>query len=128
MSLLDVATKYKYYNIGKGSATLVFLALAGNPSTAVLTAGVIGQFVFSFLTWASTMLASVGIVLANVGVDWIDTRLEKGDFDGAWDEAFKKINEKGNTLTPEEVKAIDDKVIAAHNSFGTFGKLRGDAG
>lgn len=128
MSITETAAKYKFEGIGKASATATFLALAAKPELLVLTQGPVGKVIFFLLTWFYSALASMGLVMLNVGISNIQILAQKEGFDATWDEVFKVINEKGDTLTEAEKKALDDKVIAAHNKFGTFGKLLVDGG
>ncbi len=125
MGIFDAAFKYKFDGIAKASATVTFLALAST-SFAPLTIGFTGKVFFFFLQFFYTGLASIGLVVLNIGIADLKTISEKNDFDGSFDEAFKIINAKGGKLTDAEKKSIDNKVIAAFRKFGAFGQLFDD--
>lgn len=71
-------------------------------------------------------MADKGLIILNIAAADINTIAEKESFDGSFDEAFKEIHESKDRLTPEQKKAIDDKVIFAFRKFATFGELRND--
>lgn len=123
MSALEPARKYKFEGIGKASATATFVALASTP-LAKLTQGFVGKILYALLTLFFSGLASVGLVVLNIGIAKVETLLEQKDFDGSFDEAFKIINAKGGKLTQQEIAEIDSKVIDAFRKFAVFGKLR----
>lgn len=73
------------------------------------------------------MLASGGLVMLNVGAEKLQTAVDKVDYDTSWETAERLINEirkTGRELTPEEIKAIDDKVIAQFRKFGKLGRKK----
>jgi hypothetical protein len=119
MTILPV--KHKFDNIGKGGAVLMMTVLASIPGVNFLTTGIFGQFTFEALKILNIYLADKGIILANVGVSNIDAMVDKGKFDAAFDDAFKEILAQQEPLTPEQIKAIDDKVIAAFDNFTNLG-------
>lgn len=117
------ADKHDLGGIGGTSAALVMAALASNPGTTFLTAGILGKIVYWFLSSLFTKLASMGLVLLNVGTEKLLTALYKSNFDGSFESAEKLIAEirgTGRELTPEETKKIDDDVI---NQFRKFAKM-----
>lgn len=112
--------KYRFEGIGATSATLTIAALAASP-LAWLTQGIQGRIVFHVLKWLYMGLASKGLIVLNIGAAKVEVLVQKGEFDGSMDEAFKLINERQGKLTPAEIKAVDDKVIIALRKFGRFG-------
>lgn len=126
--LPPAASKHKFEGIGKASALATFAAMALNPALVWFTQGLQGRILFWILSGFYSRLASLGLVMVNVGVANAETLEEKGDFDGSFDDAFKAINEKQGRLTPEDIVKIDDGVIRAFRKFAVFGRLRGDAG
>lgn len=114
------ASKHKLEGIGEASAAAVIAALAANPSTAFLAAGISARILFYILTKVFSGFASMGLVLLNVGADKLIVAVEKIDFDGSFESAEQFIDEirkTGRDITPEETKKIDDGVIE------TFRKL-----
>ncbi len=117
MGVLEEVTKYQFKNIGKASAVATFAALAVSyPPFLAFSQTFGGKCVFTVLCWLYTGLASIGVIVLNVGVDYIKTVAEKNQFDGTMESAIKSV-EQGN-LTPQQGAAIDDSVIQAHNNFG----------
>jgi ABC-type transport system involved in cytochrome c biogenesis permease subunit len=123
MGLLPpAATKYKFDGIGKAGAVATFAAMAMTPYAAI-TQGFWGKILFVFLEWFYSCLASVGLVVLNIGVANVETLIEQSEFDGSFEDAFKIINAKGGKLSDAEKAAIDNKVIAAFRKFASFGRL-----
>lgn len=121
------AGKHKLIGIGGASAKLVLAAFAGNPSLAFLTVGLPGKFVAWILTQFFSALASVGLVILNVGAARIETYFDGNSFDGSLDSAEKMIADirrQGRELTPEEIKKIDDPVIAAFRRWASFARRK----
>lgn len=119
--------KHKLDGIGAASASTVFAALMSNPGLAGLTRGFWGKIIFYFLTKIFSSLASLGLVLLNVGAAKIETLIDGKNFDGAWDSAdefIKAIRDSGREMTPEEIKKIDDPVIIAFRKFAGFARAK----
>ena len=70
-------SKHKLSGIGKATAIMVMASLAANPASLFLTVGVPGQILLFILTKIFTPLASMGLVMLNVGAG----RLEQGPKD-----------------------------------------------
>lgn len=121
------ATKYSFDGIGGASASLVLGALAANPSTLWLTTGFIGSVVRWCLTRLFSMLASTGLVILNVGAERIQGLIEQHDFDNSFDSAEKLLaaaRDAHQTLSPEQIKAIDDPVIRSFRKFASFARQK----
>lgn len=121
------AGKHKLIGIGGASAKLIMAAFAGNPSLAFLSVGLLGKFVSWILTQFFSALASVGLVLLNVGAERIETYLDGKSFDGSLDSAEKMIADirrQGRELTSAEIKKIDDPVIAAFRRWASFARKK----
>ena len=115
-----MAAKHEFTGIGSASATLTFVALAGSP-LAFLTQGFLGKITHYILTQIYSRLASQGLVVLNIGVARVQTMAQRKDFDGTFDDAFDLINKSGGRLNPDDIKAIDDRVISALRKFTDFG-------
>lgn len=117
MGVLEEATKYKFKNIGKASAVTTFAALAAiSPAWLAFTQSFWGKCFFTVLCWFYTALTSIGVIVINVGIDYVKVLSEKNTFDGTMESAINAVDHGG--LTPEQGAAIDDSVIHAHNEFG----------
>ena len=115
--------KHKFSGIGAASATMVLVALASNPSTLFLTTGILGKIIAWVLQNFFSMLASLGLVVLNVGASRVETLIDGKNFDGAYDSAeefIAAIRNTGRDLTPEEIKKIDDPVIEAFREWAGF--------
>lgn len=121
------AEKHDLDGIGDASASAAIAALAANPSTSFLTAGLSGKILFWILSKFFSALASMGLVVLNVGAEKLSTAISKAGYDGSFESAEKLIEEIRNTgrdLTPEEAKAIDDKVIEAFRKFAVIARKK----
>ena len=77
------------------------------------------------LTGIFSALASVGLVILNVGAAAVENLIDQHNFDGSFDTAEKlvdSIRQTGKAITPEQAKAIDDPVIAAFRKFASFAR------
>lgn len=116
-----------YWNIGKAGAAIIMAVFAATPATTFLTVGILGKIIFWILECICAYLASLGLIVLNVGAAKLDTIVDGGDFDGSWDTAEKLISGIRNTgrdLTPAEIKAIDQPVIDAFRKFANFGRTK----
>lgn len=104
---------------------MVLASLAANPATVFLTTGVPGKLLFALLSRIFSSLASMGLILLNVGAERLLTAVDKIGYDDSWDTADKLIEEirkTGRDLTPEEIKSIDEDVIKQFRKFAKLGK------
>jgi len=109
--------KYNFRGLKKLGAAGLRLALASSPYTAWALKG--GAFTTFFLEWFSNWLANNGLMILDVGYDYVAGELDQKRFDHALDEAMSEITEKGgrDALTAEQKKEIDDEVIKAARKF-----------
>jgi len=119
-------TKYKYEGIGETFAALVLAGVAGT-QFAWLTAGVLGKVFWFSSKLVGMGLASIGLVVLNVGAAKIETIMAESNFDGSWESAQRLISDirkEGRELTDEEKKRIDGPVKDAFRRFARFGRVR----
>ncbi len=117
----------RFTGIGEASASMVLAALAVNPSTTVLTTGILGKFTFLVFKILFTFLASLGLIVMNVGAAKLETVLDQHSFDGSFEEAeklIKKIRDSGKEISESDAAYIDAPVIAAFRKFANFGKAK----
>lgn len=105
---MAISGKYDFKGIKKHGASSLKLALASNPSTIWMTKV---PFIGTLFEFGVNWLANNGLIFMNVGAIVINGKLDQNALDKAIDEGLKKIG----TLTPEQMKEIDDKVIEAAN-------------
>lgn len=108
--------KYTFDNISKFSATMMFTALASSPF-AFLTNGFLGRVTFFTLKKLSNFLANKGLIIANIGVDYVSTLDQQKDLDTELEKAITIVANKKGRLTDEEKKRIDAPVMAAMRRF-----------
>lgn len=121
------AGKHKLEGIGAASAAMVTSAIALNPSTSWMVSGIPGKVISWILTKLFSMMASLGLVVLNVGASRIETLVDGKNFDGAWDSAeefIAAIRNTGREMTPEEIKKIDEPVIKAFRKWAKFGSTK----
>lgn len=120
MSSPNLFDRHSFKGIGAASASLVLAALSTRPELVFLTKGALGKLSYWLLTQIFSRLASVGLVMMNVGVSRIRTAVLKVGFDTSWQSAEKLISEiraQGRDLTEEEINSIDADVIDAFRKF-----------
>lgn len=125
--MLTPFTKRKLNGIGDASATLVLAALAASASTVFLTSGLTGKISFWLLSKLFSTLASLGLVILNVGAEKLLTAVDKAKYDGSWETAEKMMQEiqrTGRDLSPEEIQKIDEGVINAFRKFAKIGRKK----
>lgn len=110
---LDLCVRSDRFHRGsrnqKGAASWeIRAALASSPIGAVLNGPLGGTFGL-LLEWLNEWLANRGIILLNIGAFKINGHFDQGAFDRAMDEGLAKI-ESGETLSPEEMREIDERV------------------
>lgn len=119
--------KHKLEGIGSASAAMVLASFASNPSLSFLTLNMSGKILFWVLTKFFSAMASLGLVVLNVGAEKLLTALDKVNYDGSWESADKmmaEIRKTGRDLTPQETKTIDDEVIKSFRKFAKFGRKK----
>jgi len=117
--------KYKFWNIGEASASVIMAMMIANPQTAIFAQGFLGKILFFVFKIFCTYLANLGLIVMNVTAAKIETISDAGNFDESWNTAenlIKRIRDTGRELTEAEMKEIDDAVIVAFKKFATFGK------
>lgn len=128
MSILPPsADKHQLNGIGQASAASVFAVLAAYPPTAFLTAGFTGKMIYFFLCKIFTSLASMGLVMMNLGAEKLLGAIEKSNYDGSMESAYKLIEEirrTGRELSAEETQKIDDEVIIQFRKFAKMTRKR----
>lgn len=127
MAAIPSATKHKLEGIGEASASAIIAAWAANPSTAWLASGIAAKLSFFFLSHIFSGLASIGLVVLNVGAENLATALAKANYDGSWESAeamIKAIRDSGNELTEADIRRIDATVIVAFRRFGKIGRKK----
>lgn len=117
----------KFKGIGEAGAAMAMAALAANPATIGLTTGFTGKVIFFIWKLIFMALASIGLVVLNVGVAKIETIVDEKNMDDSWDDADKviaAIRATGRELTPEEELAIDTPVIDAFRKWASFARTK----
>ena len=118
---MGLSGKYNFPGIKKLGSAGLRVALASNASTAWMLK--FGSFTDLILEFVTNWLANKGLVMLNIGAIYVEGQLDQKSFDSAMDSAIRDITNLGGVdrLTPEQKKAIDDKVIKAARKFIVIG-------
>jgi hypothetical protein len=107
---MPLSGKYDFKGIKEQGANGLKLALASNPSTIWMTKL---PFVMSVLAFAVNWAANNGLIILNIGAIYVNGEVDQSILDRSIDDGLKKVEQAGATLTPEQIKEIDDAVIKA---------------
>jgi len=107
---MAISGKYNYSGIKKQGAAGLSALLASNPSTAWL---IKVPLINTLLEFISNYLANKGLILMNLGAIYVNGVVDQHLLDRAMEEGLKRVEQSGGTLTPEQIKEIDDAVIKA---------------
>lgn len=121
---MGLTGKYNFKGIKSASALTVFTAFAASPFLSWTTNGLVGRLTILLLEAGCNWLANKGLVILNVGHDYLKGHIDQAGLESAMKAAIKRVHETKTKLTPEEVKAIDDEVIAAFDKFAVHTKLK----
>lgn len=119
--------RYKFEGIGEASAAIILAGLAANPGTAFLTKSILGKIIFFIAKLLCMYLASLGLIIMNVGAAKLETIIRENKFDDVWNDSEKLIElirSTGRELTEDEIKQIDGPVIDVFRKFASFGRVR----
>lgn len=107
---MPLTGKYDFKGIKKQGASGIKLALSSNPYTLWLAKA---PGIDTLLEAFANYLANKGLIVLNIGAIYVEGQIDQSILDRSIDEGLKKIQQAGGTLTPEQVKEIDDAVIKA---------------
>lgn len=117
---MPISGKYDFKGIKKMGRLGLKSALSSNPSTAWILKG--GAFTDAVLDFVSNWLANNGLILLNGAAYYVGGKLDQAALDKAIDNGLAAIEIKGRTLTPQEIKDIDDAVIKAADNALPYGR------
>lgn len=119
---MPTSGKYDFKGIKKYGAMGLSMALASTSFGGVLQVWGVKHVADLLLEWLANWLANKGLMVLNIGAIYVEGKWDQKEFDSSMDEAFKQIQSSEGKLTPEQQKAIDDKVIEAFRKFAVFTK------
>lgn len=102
--------KYDFKGIKEKGASGLKLALASDPATAWM---VKVPFITTALEYGVNWMANKGLVVLNIGAIYINGEIDQSKLDKAIEDGLKKVELSKGSLTPEQIKEIDDAVIKA---------------
>jgi hypothetical protein len=108
--------KYDFPGIRKAGGAALKVALASTGWGAKLLASPLKVLVDPAVGFLSEWLANKGLLVINLGVIYVDGKLDQKAFDAAMEDAITKAQVPG--LTVDEQKEIDYAVIRAFRKFG----------
>ena len=106
--------KYNFEGLKKLGAAALSSALAGTPLVKFPS---VANFIFEMFT---NWLANKGLIVMNVGAYYVNGKLDVKGLTDAIVRGYEAV-ESGRELTPEEIKKIDDDVIAAARKALPYG-------
>jgi hypothetical protein len=102
--------KYDFKGIKKLGAGGLKLALSSSPYTAWLAkAPGVDLLLEPIVNW----MANNGLIILNIGAIVINGKIDQKILDDAIEDGIKKVEQSGASLTPDQIKEIDDAVIQA---------------
>lgn len=108
---MGLSGKYNFKGIKEKGALGLKVLLAASPYTAwILKGGIVTDFILEFF---ANWLANSGLMIMNIGAIYVNGEIDQALLDRAMDAALKAVEQSGENLTPEQIKAIDDAVIEA---------------
>lgn len=107
--------KYNFEGLKKLGAAALSSALAGTPLVKFPS---VANFIFEMFT---NWLANKGLIVMNVGAYYVNGKLDVKGLTDAMVRGYEAV-ESGRELTPEEIKKIDDDVIAAARKALPYGR------
>ena len=103
-------SKYDFQGIKKQGASGLMLALASDPATIWMTRV---PFITKMLEMGVNWLANKGLVVLNIGAIYVNGEIDQALLDRSIEDGLRKVEQPGVSLTPEQIKEIDDAVIKA---------------
>lgn len=118
---MGLTGRYDFKGIQKLSIRGIELLLAATGWGAALLASPFRPVAEYVEEWIVNWLANHGLIILNVGVNIIDGELDQKAMDKALDDGIRRVMQGRDTITPEEGKAIDDKVRSAFDENADIG-------
>lgn len=118
---MGLSGKYDFRGIKKLGAAGIRSALSSVPALAPFVSSRLTDLVLEFLT---NWLANKGLVILNVGGNYLEGELDQKAFDREMDDAIREITAAGgaDALSPQRKKEIDDAVIRSARKFIRIGR------
>lgn len=114
---MGITGKYNFTGIQKlGSAAIKALLASTTWGAAILQYAFVRDFLNFFTDLLVNWLANKGLIILNIAASMVEGELDQSAFDKAMDQGIASV--QNQILTPEQIKAIDDKVIYAVEKFG----------
>lgn len=112
--------KYDFRGIKQLGAKALLRVIAATPWGAALMRFGAGPALEICFEWLANWLANKGLVFLNIGAISAEGAWDQKAFDAAVEAGLAEVAVKRGKLTPEQEKAIDDKVRAAARRFLVF--------
>lgn len=110
---MPITGRYDFKGIQKAMGHLIDGLLAGTAWGAWILASPFKPLADWLKDFIVNYLANRGLIILNVGVNIIDGHLDQKALDTALDDGIRRVMQGRDKITPEEGKAIDDKVRKA---------------
>lgn len=116
---MGLTGRYDFPGIKKWGAKGLTLALSSTAWGAWLVkTPFVRTLVDAFLEQTVNWLANKGLIVLNIGAIYFEGEFDQKAFDQALDEGLRAV--KTGSLTPEQMKEIDEKVRIAARKFLKF--------
>lgn len=122
---MALSGKYDFKGIQKAGAAAIEAALATTTWGASFISGAFFK-IFKpvedlLIDTAVNWLANKGLIVLNLGGNWVNGEIDQASLDRSIDEGLKRVQLGRDKLTAAQGKAIDDAVINAADKFIDFG-------
>ncbi len=118
---MAVTGRYDFPGIKRTLGLLIDGVLAGTVWGAWILASPFRPVIDYLRDLIINYLANRGIIILNIGANIVAGQLDQKAFDQAIEDGLQRVMQGRDRITPEEGKAIDDKVRAAFDDDADLG-------
>lgn len=118
---MGLTGRYDFKGIQKLSVAAIDAAIAGTTWGASAVFKFFQPAVDVLLNMLINWLANKGLIVLNLGAVFVNNELDQAAFDKALSDAWEKIEQGRDKLSPEQGAALDDAVRKAASRFIDFG-------
>lgn len=119
---MPVTGKYNFPGIQKAGVAALKVALASTAPVVWLVKWGFGPLVDELERLAINYFANKGLIFLNISAFYIGGEFSQAAFDKALDDGIKMVETDHANLTPEQGKAIDEKVKATFRKLARYTK------
>lgn len=120
---MGITGRYDFKGIQKQMGRLIDGLLVTTTWGAWLLASPFKPVVSALEDIAVNFLANRGLIILNIGVNIVDGALDQKALDNALQAGIQRVTQGRDKITPQEGKAIDDKVREAFDEDADLGAV-----